>query len=58
MKAFRVTLLALLAAGDRSVFAFTVDGGRITAIDVVRNPEKLARLPELHTVSLREGFKA
>jgi RNA polymerase sigma-70 factor, ECF subfamily len=32
---------------DRSVFAFTVDGGRITAIDIVRNPEKLGAVPHL-----------
>jgi len=31
--------------GELSVFAFTVDGGRITAIDVVRNPDKLERVP-------------
>lgn len=30
-----------------SVAALTVDGGRITAIDVVRNPEKLGSVPEL-----------
>jgi RNA polymerase sigma-70 factor (ECF subfamily) len=28
-----------------SVFSFTIDGGRITAIDVVRNPDKLHGLP-------------
>jgi RNA polymerase sigma-70 factor (ECF subfamily) len=33
--------------GGRSVMAFTVDGGRITAIDVVRNPDKLQRVPPL-----------
>jgi RNA polymerase sigma-70 factor (ECF subfamily) len=27
------------------VFSFTIDGGRITAIDVVRNPDKLHGLP-------------
>ncbi|MEO3851567.1 RNA polymerase sigma factor SigJ [Streptomyces sp. B8F3] len=34
--------------GEVSVVAFTVDGGRITAIDVQRNPEKLTsvRFPE------------
>jgi len=38
----------LVEAGDeRSVFAFTVDGGRITAIDIVRNPDKLERVPPL-----------
>jgi RNA polymerase sigma-70 factor, ECF subfamily len=30
-----------VANGDVSVMSFTLDGGRITAIDVVRNPEKL-----------------
>jgi RNA polymerase sigma-70 factor, ECF subfamily len=30
-----------------SVFAFTVDGGRITAIDIVRNPDKLEHVPPL-----------
>jgi RNA polymerase sigma-70 factor, ECF subfamily len=28
-----------------SVFAFTVDAGRISAIDIVRNPDKLAGVP-------------
>jgi RNA polymerase sigma-70 factor, ECF subfamily len=32
-------------AGNISVLSFTVDGGRITAIDAVRNPEKLRNLP-------------
>jgi RNA polymerase sigma-70 factor (ECF subfamily) len=27
--------------------AFTVDGGRITAIDIVRNPDKLTHVPHL-----------
>jgi RNA polymerase sigma-70 factor (ECF subfamily) len=39
--------LGLLIAGrdgDRSVVSFLVDGGRITRIDVVRNPEKLRRV--------------
>jgi RNA polymerase sigma-70 factor, ECF subfamily len=35
---------------QRSVFAFTVDDGRITAIDIVRNPEKLAAVPPLEEV--------
>jgi RNA polymerase sigma-70 factor (ECF subfamily) len=30
-----------VAGDDVSVMSFTLDGGRITAIDVVRNPEKL-----------------
>jgi hypothetical protein len=29
------------ARGERSVIAFTLDAGRIVAIDVVRNPDKL-----------------
>jgi len=32
------------ASGTISVGAFTVDGGRITAIDVVRNPDKLGHV--------------
>jgi RNA polymerase sigma-70 factor (ECF subfamily) len=31
--------------GVPTVMAFTVDGGRITALDIQRNPEKLRRLP-------------
>jgi RNA polymerase sigma-70 factor (ECF subfamily) len=31
--------------GDRSALAFTVDAGRIVRIDVVRNPDKLRRVP-------------
>jgi RNA polymerase sigma-70 factor (ECF subfamily) len=34
-------------AGVLTVIAFTVDAGRITAIDGVRNPDKLAGIPEL-----------
>jgi RNA polymerase sigma-70 factor (ECF subfamily) len=34
-------------AGERSVMAFTVDGGRIAAIDIVRNPDKLTHVPPL-----------
>jgi RNA polymerase sigma-70 factor (ECF subfamily) len=30
--------------GDRTALAFTVDGGRITRIDVMRNPAKLRRM--------------
>jgi RNA polymerase sigma-70 factor (ECF subfamily) len=33
------------ADGNISVLSFTVDGGRITAINGVRNPEKLRNLP-------------
>lgn len=33
--------------GVLTVMAFTVDGGRITAIDGVRNPDKLTRVPGL-----------
>lgn len=36
-----------------SVISLTVDGGRITAIDVVRNPDKLRHLPPLSPA--REG---
>jgi RNA polymerase sigma-70 factor (ECF subfamily) len=39
--------LVLEVAGERSVMAFTVDGGRITAIDIVRNPDKLTHVPPL-----------
>lgn len=39
--------LMLQAAEERSVFAFTIAGGRITAIDVQRNPDKLERAPWL-----------
>ena len=34
------------ADGVLSVISFTVDGGRIAAIDVVRNPDKLTGVPE------------
>ncbi|MCP9985051.1 hypothetical protein [Actinomadura madurae] len=33
--------------GGLSVMAFTVDAGLITAIDLIRNPDKLAKVPEL-----------
>ncbi|WP_326797502.1 RNA polymerase sigma factor SigJ [Streptomyces sp. NBC_01808] len=33
--------------GYLSVLSFTVDAGRITAIDIMRNPDKLARVPDL-----------
>ncbi|SEE28441.1 sigma-70 family RNA polymerase sigma factor [Jiangella alba] len=33
--------------GALTIIAFTVDGGRITAIDGVRNPDKLTRVPGL-----------
>jgi RNA polymerase sigma-70 factor (ECF subfamily) len=37
---------AMTLANDQvSVLSFTIDGGRITAIDVMRNPEKLRTLP-------------
>ena len=36
--------LLLDTGGSPSVIAFTVDRGRITEIDVVRNPEKLNTL--------------
>ena len=35
---------AVTVGDDVSVLSFTLDGGRIVAIHVVRNPEKLARL--------------
>jgi RNA polymerase sigma-70 factor, ECF subfamily len=34
------------ADGVLSVISFTVDGGRIAAIDVIRNPDKLTDVPE------------
>ena len=43
----RLGLLIPGTDGNRSVLAFTVDGGRITRIDVVRNPEKLRRVGAL-----------
>ncbi|GAA1527356.1 RNA polymerase sigma-70 factor [Actinomadura kijaniata] len=33
--------------GELSVMAITTDAGRITAIDFVRNPDKLAKVPDL-----------
>jgi RNA polymerase sigma-70 factor, ECF subfamily len=33
--------------GELSVIAFTVDAGLITAIDLIRNPDKLAKVPNL-----------
>jgi hypothetical protein len=30
-----------------TVIAFTIDAGLITAVDVMRNPDKLRRLPSL-----------
>jgi hypothetical protein len=33
--------------GVLTVVSFTMDRGRITALDVVRNPDKLAAVPEL-----------
>jgi RNA polymerase sigma-70 factor (ECF subfamily) len=38
--------LLLDVAGSPSVVAFTLDRGRITAIDIVRNPEKLGTLAD------------
>ncbi|OLT38255.1 siderophore-interacting protein [Actinomadura sp. CNU-125] len=40
-------LLARSGDGELSVVAFTVDAGRITAIDLVRNPDKLTKIPNL-----------
>ena len=34
------------SGGVLSVIAVTADGGRITAIDVIRNPDKLAGVRE------------
>ena len=34
------------ADGVLSVISFTIDGGRITAIDMVRNPDKLSGVRE------------
>ena len=34
------------ADGVLTVIAFTIDAGRITALDVMRNPDKLAGVPE------------
>jgi RNA polymerase sigma-70 factor (ECF subfamily) len=39
--------LLVEAGGERSVVAFTLDGGRIAAIDIVRNPDKLRAVPAL-----------
>ena len=36
--------LLLEMAGSPAVVAFTIDSGRITAIDIARNPEKLTTL--------------
>ena len=38
--------LLLDTGGTPSVIAFTLNQGRITAIDVIRNPEKLGTLPD------------
>jgi hypothetical protein len=35
------------ADGTMTVIAFTIDAGLITAVDVMRNPDKLRRLPSL-----------
>ena len=42
----RLGLLIAGADGHRSALSFTVDGGRIARIDVVRNPQKLRRVPQ------------
>ena len=34
-------LLVEHAGGGRTLLAFTVDGGRIVRVDVIRNPAKL-----------------
>ena len=38
-------MLGIGPDGIPTVMAFTVDDGRITALDIQRNPEKLRRLP-------------
>ncbi|MFB4315234.1 RNA polymerase sigma factor SigJ [Actinomadura sp. 21ATH] len=40
-------LVIVDGGGGVSVMAFTVDDGLITAIDLVRNPDKLVRVPDL-----------
>jgi RNA polymerase sigma-70 factor, ECF subfamily len=42
----RLGLMIVGADGNRSVVSFAVDGGRISRIDVVRNPDKLRRIHE------------
>jgi RNA polymerase sigma-70 factor (ECF subfamily) len=39
----------------RGTVSFTIDGGRIVAIDIVRNPEKLGHVPWEMMVSLSPG---
>jgi RNA polymerase sigma-70 factor (ECF subfamily) len=39
--------LVVSSDGLLTVIAFTTDAGRITAIDGIRNPDKLARVPDL-----------
>ena len=34
------------AGGVLTVIAFTIDAGRITALDVMRNPDQLSTVPE------------
>jgi RNA polymerase sigma-70 factor (ECF subfamily) len=34
------------ASGTLSIVSLTVDAGRIVAVDIVRNPDKLGRVPE------------
>ncbi len=34
------------AGGVLTVIAFTIDAGRITALDVIRNPDNLGGVPE------------
>ena len=43
----RLGLMLTARDGDRSVVSFAVDGGRITRIDVVRNPDKLRHVGRL-----------
>lgn len=37
--------------GERTVTAFTLDGGRVVALDVMRNPEKLGHVPALESLA-------
>jgi hypothetical protein len=41
--------LLMQTGGSPSVIAFTLDGGRIIELDLIRNPEKLRTLPGAST---------
>jgi RNA polymerase sigma-70 factor (ECF subfamily) len=51
----RAGLISHNARGDLSVLAFTIDGGRIVRIDVIRNPDKLRGLAGDLEVDRRPG---